>query len=83
MSEITPHNPLEGERPELTLDLNDGSEEHISIVIVHKDRPEYLNICLQSIAVTSFNNNYEIIVSLFFTNFHISTFTSTIHYFIF
>ena len=62
MSEITPHNPLEGERPELTLDLNDGSEEHISIVIVHKDRPEYLNICLQSIAVTSFNNNYEIIV---------------------
>ena len=46
MSEITPHNPLEGERPELTLDLNDGSEEHIAIVIVHKDRPEYLNICV-------------------------------------
>jgi len=58
----TPHNPLEGERPELTIDLHDGSEELVSIVVVHKDRPEYLNICLQSIAVTSFNNNYEIIV---------------------
>ena len=58
----TPHNPLEGERPELTINLHDGSEEQISIVVVHKDRPEYLNICLQSIAVTSFNNNYEIIV---------------------
>lgn len=57
-----PHNPLEGERPELTINLHDGSEEQISIIIVHKDRPEYLNICLQSIAVTSFNNNYEIIV---------------------
>ena len=57
-----PHNPLEGERPELTINLHDGSEEQASIIIVHKDRPEYLNICLQSIAVTSFNNNYEIIV---------------------
>jgi GT2 family glycosyltransferase len=59
---ILPHNPLEGERPELTINLHDGSEEQVSIIIVHKDRPEYLNICLQSIAVTSFNNNYEIIV---------------------
>lgn len=57
-----PHNPLEGNRPELTINLHDGSEEQVSIIIVHKDRPEYLNICLQSIAVTSFNNNYEIIV---------------------
>jgi GT2 family glycosyltransferase len=59
---ITPHNPLEGERPELNIKLHEGTEEHVSIIIVHKDRPEYLNICLQSIAVTSFNNNYEIIV---------------------
>jgi len=59
---ITPHNPLEGEKPELTINLHDGSEEQVSIIVVHKDRPEYLNICLQSIAVTSFNNNYEIIV---------------------
>jgi len=56
------HNPLEGERPELNINLHSGSDEQISIVIVHKDRPEYLNICLQSIAVASFNNNYEIIV---------------------
>jgi pimeloyl-ACP methyl ester carboxylesterase len=62
MSSITPHNPLEGERPELNVKLNEGTDEHVSIIIVHKDRPEYLNICLQSIAVTSFNNNYEIIV---------------------
>lgn len=59
---ITPHNPLEGEKPEFTINLHDGSEEQVSIVVVHKDRPEYLNICLQSIAVASFNNNYEVIV---------------------
>lgn len=63
---ITPHNnahnPLEGDAPELTVKLHETSDEHVSIIIVHKDRPEYLNICLQSIAVTSFNNNYEIIV---------------------
>jgi GT2 family glycosyltransferase len=58
-----PHNPLEGDRPELNLNLQSNSEEQVSIIIVHKDRPEYLNICLQSIAVTSINNNYEIIVS--------------------
>lgn len=58
-----PHNPLEGERPELSFDLKSSSEEQVSIIIVHKDRPDYLNICLQSIAVTSINNNYEIIVS--------------------
>ena len=59
---ITPHNPLEGQRPEMNIPLHDGSDEQVSIIIVHKDKPEYLNICLQSIAVTSFNNNYEIIV---------------------
>jgi GT2 family glycosyltransferase len=59
---ITAHNPLEGERPELSINLHDGSEERIAVIIVHKDRPEYLNICLQSIAVCSSNNNYEIVV---------------------
>lgn len=59
---ISVHNPLEGERPELTVKLHENTDDHISIIVVHKDRPEYLNICLQSIAVTSFNNNYEIIV---------------------
>ena len=58
-----PHNPLEGgKKPELVIPTHDSVEDQISIVVVHKDRPEYLNICLQSIAVTSFNNNYEIIV---------------------
>jgi GT2 family glycosyltransferase len=57
-----PHNPLEGDRPEITLNLHDGSDEQVSIVVVHKDRPEYLNICLQSIATCSYNNNYELIV---------------------
>ena len=56
------HNPLEGPAPELTINLHDGSEEQVSIIVVHRDRPEFLNICLQSIAVTSLNNNYEIIV---------------------
>jgi GT2 family glycosyltransferase len=57
-----PHNPLEGDRPEIVLNLHDGSDEQVSIVVVHKDRPEYLNICLQSIATCSYNNNYELIV---------------------
>ncbi len=57
-----PYNPLSGNRPELTINLHDNTDEQVSIVVVHKDRPEYLNICLQSIAVTSFNNNYELIV---------------------
>ena len=53
-----PHNPLENpERPEITFDLPDGSNEQISIIIVHKDRPEYLNICLQSIHIMSNINN--------------------------
>lgn len=57
-----PHSSLEGERPELSINLHDGSEEQVSIIVIHKDRPEYLNICLQSIAVGSLNNNYEIVV---------------------
>ena len=56
------HNPLEGERPEMSIKLHENSEDHVSIIVVHKDKPEFLNICLQSIAVTSFNNNYEIVV---------------------
>ena len=59
---ITPHNPLEGDKQEMSITLHDGAEELVSIIIVHKDRPEYLNILLQSIAVTSYNNNYEVIV---------------------
>ena len=56
------NNPLDNTRSELTVSLKNYSDEQISIIIVHKDRPEYLNLCLQSICVTSFNSNYEIIV---------------------
>lgn len=62
MADNVPHNPLEGQRPDLSIDLHNGTDELVSIVIVHKDSPAYLNICLQSIAVTSVNNNYELIV---------------------
>ena len=61
-AEITPHNPLEGPATEIAIPLHENTAEQVSIIIVHKDRPEYLNICLQSVAVTSYNNNYEIIV---------------------
>lgn len=58
-----PYNPLESsERPELIIPLDDGTDDIISIIIVHKDQPAYLNICLHSIAATSLNHNYEIIV---------------------
>ena len=61
MSSI-PYNPLEGPKPEINIPLHDGTEEQVSIIVVHNDKPEHLNICLQSIAVTSHNNNYELIV---------------------
>lgn len=59
-----PFNPLEGERPEMSIDTLqvDSAEEQVSIIIVHKDTPEYLNICLQSVSVATLNNNYEIVV---------------------
>lgn len=56
------NNPVGNAETELTLSLKNYSDEQISIIIVHKDRPEYLNLTLQSICVTSFNSNYEIIV---------------------
>lgn len=62
MSQI-PYNPLESpQRPELVIDLHDGSNERISIIIVHHNRPEYLNMCLQSIHVMSNLNNYECVI---------------------
>jgi glycosyltransferase involved in cell wall biosynthesis len=58
------HNPLESATgaPELTINLNDGSNEQVSIIVIHHKKPEYLNICLQSIHVCSHLNNYEVIV---------------------
>ncbi len=48
------HNPLEfPDRPELVIDLHDGTSSQVSIIVVHHDRPEYLNICLQSIYISS------------------------------
>ena len=48
---------------EVKIDLAKANvQDSVSIVIVHKDKPEYLNIALQSIAVNSINNNYEIVV---------------------
>jgi GT2 family glycosyltransferase len=57
-------NPLESPTgpPTLTLDLHDGTSEQVSVIVVHRDRPEFLNICLQSIYAMSNLNNYETIV---------------------
>jgi GT2 family glycosyltransferase len=58
-----PHNPLEGARPDLVIDLTgDATDEQVSIIVVHNDKPEYLSVCLQTISICSVNNNYEIIV---------------------
>lgn len=55
--------PLQGDRPEMVVpSADEGTDELVSIIVVHKDRPEYLNILLQSITVASLNNNYELIV---------------------
>jgi len=55
-------NPLEPkDRPILEIPLV-GSNEQVSIIIVHHERPEFLNVCLQSIRIMSNLNNYEIIV---------------------
>lgn len=57
------HNPLEGKRSNMTFNVDEqSSDERVSIIIIHNDRPEYLNIILQTIAVTSINNNFELIV---------------------
>ena len=48
--------------PELTLNLNDGTNEQVSIIVMHHNKPAYLNICVQSIHNCSHLNNYEIIV---------------------
>jgi len=57
-------NPLESPTgpPSLTLDLHDGTNEQISIIVVHHERPEFLSMCLQSIYAMSNLNNYEIVV---------------------
>ena len=59
-----PVNPLEnptGERP-LQIPLGDGSDQMVSVIIVHHNRPAMLNLCVQSVHVMSNLNNYEMIV---------------------
>lgn len=55
-------NPLDPSKPEFVLDLKNTTNDAVSIVVIHKDKPEYLNLCLQSIVVCSSNNNYELVV---------------------
>ena len=63
MTEEIGHNPLEGDKPLMTIKMTEPPrEEKVSIIVVHRDNADYLNICLQSIAVNSSRNNYEIIV---------------------
>jgi GT2 family glycosyltransferase len=59
-----PFNPLESPtgKPTMTVNLHDGSNEQVTIIVVHHDRPEYLNILLQSIYAMSNLNNYEVVV---------------------
>ncbi len=58
-----PHSMLDGPKPDLGLStIAPPVDDKISIIVVTHDRPEYLNICLQTIAVNSSNNNYEVIV---------------------
>lgn len=60
-----PNNPLESPTntiPDLRIDLDDGRDEQVSIIVVHHNKPEYLNIALQSIHVCSHLNNYEVVV---------------------
>lgn len=59
-----PINPLEhpAGKPEFVIDLNDNTNEQVSIIVVHHNQPEYLNICIQSIHCMSNFNNYEVIV---------------------
>jgi glycosyltransferase involved in cell wall biosynthesis len=56
------YNPLEGKKSTLSFSLHDGSDEKVTLIIVHKDKPEYLSMCLQSIAICSVNSNIEIVV---------------------
>jgi GT2 family glycosyltransferase len=59
-----PFNPLESPAGTRTLNipLGDGSTDQVSIIVVHRERPEFLNVCLQSIYMMSNLNNYELIV---------------------
>ena len=57
------YNPLEyPEKPEMVLDLQSAKSEQVSVIVVHHNRPEFLNMCAQSIHIMSNLHNYEMIV---------------------
>lgn len=60
----SPVNALENPtgQPSFEIDLHDSSQEQFSIIVVNRNRPEYLNMCLQSIHCMSNLNNFETIV---------------------
>lgn len=60
---MPPHSYLDGPKPGVNIVMGQvPHDDQVSIIVVHRDRPEYLNVCLQSIAINSSNNHYEIIV---------------------
>lgn len=66
MNSKQPYSALDGPKPDLNVitSQNNIHDDQVSIIVVHKDRPEYLNVLLQSIAICSANHgSYEIIVS--------------------
>ncbi len=50
------------DRSTMVIDLHESTNEQVSIIIVHKDRPDHLCVCLQSIYMMSNLTNYEVIV---------------------
>jgi len=49
-------------KPDLSLKMTNETDEKVSIIVVHNDKPAHLNICLQTISVCSLNSNYEIVI---------------------
>lgn len=51
------------EPSDLSISLKqENSDEKVSIIVIHKDKPEFLNACLQTVTICSVNNDYELIV---------------------
>lgn len=50
------------EETRMSLDLNDGTNSQVSIIVVSHNKPDYLNMCLQSIYTMTNLNNFELIV---------------------
>ena len=58
-----PYSSLETpEKPTMVIDTHDASKDMASVIVVHRNKPDFLCICLQSIYAMSSSNNYEVIV---------------------